>query len=1137
MTLLLTVTDDDLSVSWLDRDTGLGLYRNGWNLPSTQFKGGGIYGNSSLSHGQILKHAVFDNVIDTFQLTLHFASINDLIDQIDELEELLLRRAPGYWLNGRYSNPVRLERQLDGETKVAYYLLSQGRIVKPASIVHPQTPEIQYIEPISAIINRQPFVYGAAPGTAQKRPEISAVQSWDYDRVWAEETTLPSGSIFSFAEDTNGDIYAGGASEILKYDGSWAAETTTPVTLAADVTSAILLSDGDFLFGESGRIIKLSSGTYSVETSLPSGQVWGLAETSDGQVYAADNGQILKRDTNGTWAADSTLPAGQVYTVMVGSNGRGYAGAAGEILRTVLPPPTSFTGQVSTGNDDAEQDDDGDMSLGSDDLDFFQADGTWIGLRFQNVTIPDTATITSAVVRLTAEDSDSGTAGEMNIYMQKAANPGTFTNSDDDISDRSRTTAFTTWTNPPSWVNNAAYDTPDITSAVQEVINQATWASGNAMVVIFELVDEDNDRDAHSYNGSASKAPQLLINYTVPSAGAWEVAHILASGGDARSSAESGGTLLFGESGQILASNDNGDTWGVADTTPTNDVRALHLCSGTTLYAADNGNILKSTDGGNSWGVDSTLPTTYGHALWCSADGAVRAGESGRILELSATTFETGQEATDTGSVMIANHHKESNLTEILNDDGGAFTAIYPASSFPVTLYPGTAALNDNVYFGTDTSLNDTGPFNSLIFDLSTGASAATSYTITIEYWNGAWVTLTAQDGTNQLSQIGLNAIVWEPPSDWATTSVNGVTGYWVRARLSALTGAFTNPIQQTRDIYSVNTPYIEMASTETLGNVDSLALIQVANRSEGSGGTPALATNRLLIGVKPYVNFESFRAFLNFADEQNPSGVTVDETVDGDSATSFVASLSAATGRAIFFDAGLATLSTMADRVTITLSTTIARAYYGTYRCFVRGKQTGGTAGEVTMRLKVITGSGGISYLTDTQATRSTTDHELIEFDDVINIPVSSQFTSSELGDETSITLQIATSAADADFYAYDLFLLPTDNFYVDALDAANTAASAAGNGERVTIDSISVPKVAVRAKAEVTATGLIQATYEVNSNGQFQVLNEAQQRLWMMTAQTQSAGTNIWHSKPEQVHSTRLWVTDRWLTGRGTV
>jgi len=1141
MTLFITITDDDLSVSLVDTSDGLGLYRDGWNMPSANFKSGGIYGDSSLSHGQILKHAVFDNVVDSYRTTLHFASINDLIAQIDELEELLLRRAPGYWLGGRYNNPVRIERRLDGETKTAYALLNQGRVVLPPAIVQPITPEVQYIEPVLLTINRQPFIHGAAPGTSQKRPEIYALQNWDFDRVWAEEDTTPSGSVFSFAEAANGDIYAGGASEIVKYDDAgdtWAAETTTPVTLAADVTAALLLTNGDFLFGESGRIIKLSSGTYSVETTAPSGQVWSLAETSDGQVYAADNGQILKRDTNGTWAADSTLPAGQVYTVMVASNGRAYAGADGEILRTVAPPGTSFEGQVGADSDDAEEGDDGDMRLsGEGDLDFFQTNSDWIGMRFQNVTIPDTATITSAVLRLTAEDNDSGTSGTGKLYFELELDPGTFTNTDNDISDRNLTTAFTEWTNEASWVNNAEYDTPDISTALQEVINQAGWASGNAVCAIFELTVVGSDRDAYAHDNSSSKAPQLIVTYTVPVAGTWEVAHILASAGDVRSSAESDGVLLMGEDAQILSSSDAGDTWGVISTLPTNDVRALHLCSGTTLYAADNGNILKSTDGGNNWSVDSTLPTTYGHALWCSADGAVRAGESGRVLQLSAATFEVGQEATDTGSVMVANHHKQSNLTEILNDDGGAFTAIYPASSFPLTLYPGTSAANDNVYFGTDTSIDDTGPFSSLIFDLSVGASAATSYTITWEYWNGSWSTLTTQDGTSQLSQVGLNAVVWEPPADWATTAINGVTGYWVRARLSALTGAFTNPVQQTRDIYSATTPYVEMDASQTLGNIDSIALLQAANRSEGSGGTPALVTNRLLIGVKPYDDFETFRAFLNFADEQNPSGVTVDETVDGDSATSFVANMATATGRAIFHDAGAATQDDMADRVTITLSTTIASAYYGTYRVFVRGKQTGGSAGEVTLRIKVISGSGGISYLTDTQATRSTTDHELIEFDEVINIPVSSQFASDELGDETSITLQIATAESDADFYAYDLFLLPTDHFYVDASDAANTAASSVGNGERITIDSISVPRVAVRGKAEITATGLIKATYEVESNGPFQVLNEERQRLWILTAQTQSAGTNIWHSKPEALHSMRLWVTDRWLTGRGTV
>ncbi|MHC4951520.1 MAG: hypothetical protein ACYTEU_11135, partial [Planctomycetota bacterium] len=117
-------------------------------MPSSNFKSGGIYGDSSLSHGQILKHAVFDNVVDSYRTTLHFASINDLIAQIDELEELLLRRAPGYWLGGRYNNPVRIERRLDGETKTAYALLNQGRAVLPPSIVQPITPEVQYIEPV-----------------------------------------------------------------------------------------------------------------------------------------------------------------------------------------------------------------------------------------------------------------------------------------------------------------------------------------------------------------------------------------------------------------------------------------------------------------------------------------------------------------------------------------------------------------------------------------------------------------------------------------------------------------------------------------------------------------------------------------------------------------------------------------------------------------------------------------------------------------------------------------------------------------------------------------------------------------------------------------------------------------------------
>ena len=48
------------------------------------------------------------------------------------------------------------------------------------------------------------------------------------------------------------------------------------------------------------------------------------------------------------------------------------------------------------------------------------------------------------------------------------------------------------------------------------------------------------------------------------------------------------------------------------------------------------------------------------------------------------------------------------------------------------------------------------------------------------QYWNGsAWATLTITNGTNDFQQSG--NIIFTPPTNWGTTSVNGVTKYYVR--------------------------------------------------------------------------------------------------------------------------------------------------------------------------------------------------------------------------------------------------------------------------------------------------------------------------------------------------------------------
>lgn len=62
------------------------------------------------------------------------------------------------------------------------------------------------------------------------------------------------------------------------------------------------------------------------------------------------------------------------------------------------------------------------------------------------------------------------------------------------------------------------------------------------------------------------------------------------------------------------------------------------------------------------------------------------------------------------------------------------------------------------------------------------------------EYWNGAWSSLTTTDNTNQFSNSGWNTVVFTPPSDWATTTVNSVGPfYYVRFRITAL-GLSSNP-------------------------------------------------------------------------------------------------------------------------------------------------------------------------------------------------------------------------------------------------------------------------------------------------------------------------------------------------------
>jgi hypothetical protein len=146
------------------------------------------------------------------------------------------------------------------------------------------------------------------------------------------------------------------------------------------------------------------------------------------------------------------------------------------------------------------------------------------GMRFLNIPIPKGSTINSAKLTLTCRLSRSNTIVNSKLRGEDADNAAAFSDYAD-YSGRPRTTNQVTWNNIPAWTAETEYDSPDITSIIQEIIDRAGWASGNALVIFWDDHDDisthvDNThRHAYSYDSSPAKAPNLHIEYTPPAAG------------------------------------------------------------------------------------------------------------------------------------------------------------------------------------------------------------------------------------------------------------------------------------------------------------------------------------------------------------------------------------------------------------------------------------------------------------------------------------------------------------------------------------------------------------------------------------------------------------------------------------------
>ncbi|MRT94524.1 hypothetical protein [Ancylomarina sp. 16SWW S1-10-2] len=206
-----------------------------------------------------------------------------------------------------------------------------------------------------------------------------------------------------------------------------------------------------------------------------------------------------------------------------------YANAA-EVVVTIAPiadvvdnaSTTTVCTRVSSSMDDVEERD-GEISASSSDIELVKDDGRdqIIGLRYTSLGIPSGATISNAFIQFTTDEISTGTCS-LTIVGEDIDNSPVFTRTNNDVSNRTATTASVNWS-PPNWTivgeSGANQKTPDLTTIIQEIINRPGYSFGNSISLIITGMGE---RTAESFDGSSSSAAQLCVTYTSSTAATCE---------------------------------------------------------------------------------------------------------------------------------------------------------------------------------------------------------------------------------------------------------------------------------------------------------------------------------------------------------------------------------------------------------------------------------------------------------------------------------------------------------------------------------------------------------------------------------------------------------------------------------------
>ena len=281
-------------------------------------------------------------------------------------------------------------------------------------------------------------------------------------------------------------------------------------------------------------------------------------------------------------------------------------------------------------------------------------------------------------------------------------------------------------------------------------------------------------------------------------------------------------------------------------------------------------------------------------------------------------------------------------------------------------------------------------------------------------------------------------------PSDHAVATINGVSAWWIAVRINTLTAFLAWPVTGTV-CYEQHDNYLEIPSTEFVGDSNPLTLLRLFN-PHGGTTSPVMGTpSRMIIGARSIMG-SNFHSNLNLGGAGQPAGWAL---ANGTDATS-VADVQATGGAR--GNVSYATSTSMVARFTLT-GTAKLQYWLGRFRVFLRAQQIGGANGDCRVKLRTMIGGSTSGYpLKDSEIVPLATHDvgwEVVDLtsNSFLQIPFSDITDADLTGIDLIFIIQADRSAGTSTLQVADLILIPIDEWAMelrDPISDTTTGASA---------------------------------------------------------------------------------------------